>query len=270
MKFKSELERLKAPNAVWAWEFLRRNPEYQNDYRKHLDYGPKRFNLDSGSRLMIGDSRYRAARKHGLLFFADPYLSAYDANVIWRPSIFPATLPVSLRNISREQSRERHRNSEICDLVILSKLKCRRLLYESANQSRHVVLMAQRLWIQLYCDTSHPLEDDALIAFRIDGAKHANKRVKTMMSLLKLHKSSGRRFGDISVRQSTRKLNDALIALDIKSQGGTYKDIAQFLFGNSRVNEHWSGGHSPYKQKARRALERGRLYRDGKYFELLS
>lgn len=261
---------LRAPNAVWAWEFLRRNKEYRNDFRRHLDYLPKQFDLSSGSRLVIGDSRYAEARKWGLLFFSDPYLPASKAGVFWKPSKFPATIPVTLRNLEREQSRIRHRQTEACDLVVLSKLKCQRMMYESVNQSRHVVLMANRIWIQLYCDSNHPLEDNALIGFRIDGAKHANKRVKSMMELLRLHRSTGRKLAEIGTRQGSEKLNEAIQALDIKSKGGSYRDIARSIYGQASVNKSWSGGYSPLKQKARRALVRGRLYRDGKYLELLS
>ena len=261
---------LRWPNAVWAWEFLRRNEDYQIDYRNHFESTPKSFVLPSGSHLIVGERRYKAARKWGLLFFADPSKSAAEAGVFWKPSVFPATIPVSLRNPEREKERERLGYWDEADMVILSELCCNRYIFESIHQSRHVVLAPRRYWLQLYCDSAHPLDDNALISFRIDGAHHANKRIESMKQLLALHRSSGRKLSSISRRRGTETLAHAITALDIREKGGSYKDIARHIFGQTLVDQSWSGGHSPLKQKARRALERGRQYRDGKYLELLS
>lgn len=258
------------PNAVWAWEFLRRNHSYRREFQAHQTKAPKLFELESGSRMIVGKGRYKRARAWGLLFFANPKLTAYEAGVFWKPSVFPGTIPVTLRDASRAASRERHVKMSACDRVILSSLWCRRLIFESINQSRHVILAPHKYWIQLYCDSAHPLDDNALISFRIDGAEHAEKRIESVRQLLKLHRSSGRKLSSISYRRGSEKLSSAITALDVAKEGGTYKDIASALFGRKLVEESWSGGHSPFKQKARRALERGRIYRDGKYLELLT
>jgi len=258
------------PNAVWAWEFLRRNDAYRQDYVDALSYLPKIERLESGSRLITGERRYRAARKWGLLFFANPDLNAMRAHVFWRPSLFPATIPVSLRDSEREQERARYSGKSNSDTVILSRLCCRRILFESVNQSRHIVLHARRLWLQLYCDSAHPIDDNAVINFRFDGATHANKRMNSLKQLFDLHRSMGRKISDIGYIRNANTFREALIALDIHGMGGSYQDIAKSLYGRDRVEKDWENGCSSLKQKARRALKRGRRYRDGKYLELLS
>ena len=110
------------PNAVWAWEFLRRNKDYQIDYKNHLEDTPKSFVLPSGSHLIVGERRYKAARKWGLLFFADPSKSAAGAGVFWKPSVFPATIPVTLRDAERAAKRERHRKTSACDRLFSQRL----------------------------------------------------------------------------------------------------------------------------------------------------
>ena len=257
---------LRWPNAVWAWEFLRRNEDYQIDYKNHFEDTPKSFVLPSGSHLIVGERRYKAARKWGLLFFADPSKRAEEAGVFWKPSVFPATIPVSLRNPEREKARERHENWDEADMVILSELCCNRYIFESIHQSRHVVLAPRRYWLQLYCDSAHPLDDNALISFRIDGARHANKRIESVRQLLRLHKSSGRSFRSIGYRRNVTTLRDAITALDIKAQGGTYGDISRAI----NAPEVLKIQKAAAKQKAVRALQRGELYRDGKYLELLT
>ena len=254
------------PNAIWAWEFLRRNKHYQKDYFKHHQDGPKIYELPSGSQLIVGERRYRAARKWGLLFFADPLKAAHEAGVFWKPSVFPATIPVSLRNPEREKQRERLEKWENSDLVIISDLCCRRYIFESINQSRHVVLAPRRYWIQLYCDSAHPLDDQALISIRIDGARHANKRMSSFQQLLRLHKSSGRDIRAIGYRRNIAPLSNAITALDIKNTGGSYGDISKAITDIDIIDTQKAAA----KQKAVRALQRGELYRDGKYLELLS
>jgi len=258
------------PSAIWAWEFLRRNSEYRKDYDAMLADQPKTFELTGGSRLVIGEQRYERARHWGLLFPADPDLSAHEAGVFWKPSVFPATIPVSLRDPDRERERGRLGRHSFSDMVILSDLACRRLIFESINRSRHVVLAPRRYWIQLYCDTAHPLDDNALISFRIDGAEHANKRILNMQQLLRLHRSSGRELKAIRWRRDTGKLKSALMALDVRAMGGSYRDIAIALHGRSEVRNNWDNGTSSLKQSARRALERGERYRDGDYLGLLA
>ena len=258
------------PSAIWAWEFLRRNTDYRRDFLASSAIQPKMFDLSGGSRLIIGEERYKSARHWGLLFPANPDLSAHEAGVFWKPSVFPATIPVSLRDPIRERERGRLGRRKLSDMVILSELACRRLIFESINKSRHVVLAPQRYWIQLYCDSAHPLDDNALVSFRIDGADHANKRILNMQQLIRLHRSSGRDLKAIRWRRDTGKLKAALMALDIRAMGGSYRDIAIALFGRKEVRVDWDAGTSTMKQTARRALERGERYRDGQYLELLT
>lgn len=258
------------PNAIWAWEFLRRNPNYKQDFERYLGKGPVQKRLPSGSRLLIGDDRYEAAREWGLLYFADPNLTAYEAGVFWKPSTLAATIPVSLRDPMREKDRERYGSSKADDMVILSKLSCERLLFESINNSRHVLLAPRRLWIQLYCDSAHPLGDTALVNFRIEGARRVNERITSLQHLIQLHRSAGRKLSTIGHRRNTDRLAQALIALDVKAAGGSYKDIGQEIFPKLFTQSNYQKHKSALKQKAVRAYDRGRIYRDGKYLELLS
>ena len=59
---------------------------YRADYSKNAASIPETDVLPSGSHLIIGERRYRAARKWGLLFFADPDLPADQAALFWNPS----------------------------------------------------------------------------------------------------------------------------------------------------------------------------------------
>lgn len=258
------------PNAVWAWEFLRRNEDYQEAYARYGSQAPLQDILPSGSRLLIGQARYEQARKWGLLYFANPEFSAFNAGVFWKPSLFSATIPVSLRDPAREKQRARYDAASDTDMVILSELCCQRLIFESINQSRHVLLAPRRLWIQLYCDSAYPFDDNALINFRIQGATHANKRMASVQHLLRLHKSTGRKLRAIGYRKKFERLKHALIALDVKQAGGSYRDIGQQIYPKLFTDRNYREHRNSLKQKSYRALARGKRYRDGKYLELLT
>lgn len=254
------------PNAVWAWEFLRRNQNYRADYRAKASKLPRSSVLPSGSHLIIGERRYRAARKWGLLFFANPNLPADKAALFWKPSLLSATIPVTLRTLDEERELGRLAHCPEEDLIILSEICCQRYIFESINGSRHVVLAPRRYWIQLYCDSTHPLGDKVLIYLRLEGSHHAFKRLSSFQQLLRLHKSSGRDVSSIGYRRNISPLSNAITALDIKESGGSYSDISRAI-NDPKVIETQKAAA---KQKAVRALQRGELYRDGKYRELLS
>ena len=256
-------------NAAWAWEFLRRNMDYRLDFTKEVGRRPKCRHLHTGSHLIIGKHRYERARKWGLLFFADPDLNALETEVFWKPSVLAATVRVKLGDPEAELSQVHDNFGRVTDSVILSELSCRRILFESINHSRHIVLNARRYWYQLYCDSPHPFDDEAVIRFRIDGGLHSKKRMETACDLLDLHRSSGGKLSQIGTRKNTLKLQESLIALDVRKEGGSYQDIARALVGRERTDREWESANCRLKDKARRALAMGKKYRDGDYLTLL-
>ena len=59
----------KLSNAAWAWEFLRRNPDYQRAYRSNRPGMMKPITLKSRTRLIRLRKRFPEAENWGLLFF---------------------------------------------------------------------------------------------------------------------------------------------------------------------------------------------------------
>ena len=262
-------ERLLMPNAAWAWEFLRRNKQYRADFTKAFWNGPDVEELVTGSRLIIGKRRYQKARDWGLLFFADPDFNALATDVFWKPSAFQATVHVELGDPEIETKQVHSNFGCVEESVILSELCGHRVLFESINQSLHVVLNTPYYWFQLYCDTEHPNGDKLVIRFKIDGASHSLGRIKTIEQLINLAHETGDEINQLASAHRAKLFSESITALDVKKNGGGYKQIAYALVGAKRAEIEWEDGHSALKEKARRALLRGRIYRDGKYLSLL-
>jgi hypothetical protein len=64
----------------------------------------------------------------------------------------------------------------------------------------------------------------------------------------------------------TLKRRDAVIALDGRSAGATYRDVAIFLRGPERAERDWGTG---LKERMRRDLRRGEALARGRYRDLL-
>ncbi|HEY4971175.1 MAG TPA: DUF6499 domain-containing protein, partial [Steroidobacteraceae bacterium] len=72
------------PRTAWAWEFLRRNPEYRRVYAAHL-----------GDVTDRGLPSHRGALPWGLLRLEDPVRDVRTANVLWQMKVCREVLPLA-------------------------------------------------------------------------------------------------------------------------------------------------------------------------------
>lgn len=64
-------------------------------------------------------------------------------------------------------------------------------------------------------------------------------------------------------------MRDALITLDGRCAGATYREIASVIYGIARTRSAWSSPSRAMKDRMRHALLRGEQFRDGLYRNLL-
>ncbi|MCC7482826.1 MAG: DUF2285 domain-containing protein [Hyphomicrobiales bacterium] len=67
----------------------------------------------------------------------------------------------------------------------------------------------------------------------------------------------------------SQRLCTAVLVLDGRQAGASYRDIAVALFGPDRVNEDWNAGGDHLKNRIRRAAQRGNFLMQGGYRVLL-
>lgn len=254
------------PNAAWAWEFLRRNPLYREAFLAARDL-PVPEQLKSGGTLYQLRRAFPEAENWGLLMFADPEQSAIDADVFWHTDLLAGALRVKLTQVD-ELPDDPH------DTIILSALKTRRVIMQTANGARHILLNGDRFWIHIYSIKKAPPHEFAEIDVRVDGAKHMQRRLDTAAQLLALHKSTGEKLSLIGRRKNAGRLVNALVAYDVwkgfeQPQGGL-REIAVALFGEARVREDWTGSSRYLKDFSRRARDKGIGLVEGGYKTLLS
>lgn len=258
------------PNAAWAWEFLRRNADYRRDCRHALNTLPTPFTLSSGASFLKLEQTFPAAQKWGLLTFADPKKHAIDANVFWRPDLLAGAVRVRLTEI--ESDGEESSRSE--ETIILSALKTRRVILDTPDSIRHIVLNGNRFWIQLFCDSDLPSGENAEIGIRIDSTRYMRRRLDTAAQLLSLYRSNDGKLSLIGRRQNSNTLVNALTAFDIwngfERPKGDLKDIAEAIVGKARVNADWGVNDRALKAQIKRSLARAERLIGGEYRAFLT
>lgn len=257
-------ERVIISDAAWAWEGLRRNPAYRKAWARYqgMDYKPAICDARASLRYMRLDRPYLEAEVFGLLAFADPDLSASEIPVFWRPGLLRRTLSVSL---AVKQGTSENGFS-------LSSLKCCPTVLDTADGERHIRLGGHHFWIQMVSSDITRLDDDTAIEVNLTGTDHLPQRISTIEQLFSLHRSEGGAPSPVKRPPNRDKLLEGLLAWDVyegqDGQKGTLRDVAIALFGETRVDHEWRYNRS-LKDRAIRARDRGRVFIEGGYCDLL-
>lgn len=257
---------LRLTNPAWAWEYLRRNTQYQRDYNANRSGAPTSVNLSTGCLLLRESRRWPDAEKWGLLSFENPSKPTSIANVFWRPDLLAGALKVHLYPIEDGAMR-----SDIAqDEIILSRIKTKRVVLAAVDKTVHMLMGGERFWIHLYCENARAVNDRARIGVQIDGMKHFQRRLDTASQLLSLYQSSGKKLSLIGRNKSAKRLADGLIAYDIVQDGGSHRDAAIGVYGFEIVSKNWSQTGSYIEDATRRLINRAKHLVDSGYREFLT
>jgi hypothetical protein len=220
--------------ADYAWEFLRRNPDYRAEFERCVRTAPANSSAI--------DARW------GLRFPVDPGVPAEAAEVFWRPEIAPSLvlpLEVDPRGAAARARRlpgagPSKRDQDGLHLRLPNGLQL--LLRGDATPEAPLVVV-------LAFDGDFGLRVRAVQAFQraSDGAVGARSRLKTAQR---------------------QRLERSLQALDGALNEQSYRSIAQTVFGAARVERE------PWKTASVRAVtirlvRTGRALMRGGYLDLL-
>lgn len=261
-----EPEKIIMSDAAWAWEGLRRNPNYIKAWGRHRSEPMDVSDKNSGLRHIALRKPYLEAETYGLLAFADPELPSSEAPVFWRPDLLTGTLHVRLQIASKAQNEG----------FSLASLKCCPTVLDAADGLRHIRLGGHRFWIQLVTHDLIEMQDNTRVLVTLNGTAGVERRLKTVEHLLSLQRSEDG--GKVEVKRAPNrdKLLEGLLAWDVqhslfnreKGCVGSLRDIAIAIFGERRVAREWTSNRS-LKNHAVRARDRGRAFVTGGYRSLL-
>jgi hypothetical protein len=234
-----------------AWEFLRRNAQYQRAYRLSRRGSERSGRLSSG--LLFIRIRRRTLRSiaWGLNTFVDPALPAPAASLCWLTS---STAPVLEAHCCRA-------SGSAFDLSVAN-LRSAKGAIVGPGREEYVLLGGSDLALTLRLGGSRATLGPVCTTFLLRGIPDPTKLAAdfaTLDSLLhgprsRVHRSHHRLL-----------LRDALVALDARCIGASHRDAAELIFGVEGVRNTWSGRGGWLKERMRRALATGEKLRDGGY-----
>jgi hypothetical protein len=240
----------------WAWEFLRRNEDYQRDFRINRAGHPVPIKHAGGAIVLRLRRRVLAAERWGLHCFADPQMPADAAHVFWLTDQRKYSVSCTLRSAN---------DNVVAALSLASFMGQRRVLVTPEDE--FVVIADHQVSACMVVKNATFLIGNSTVTFEILGLEDPTKAIEAVQALRRLSTNAAKAL-NVQSRFPPKYLN-YLIALDGHLAGRSYRDIAEILYGAERIGPYWTDDSRGYKSKVRRAVERGVALMKGGYRELL-
>jgi hypothetical protein len=241
----------------WAWEFMRRNPDYRADWRSSVPRQLPHVTLKDGTRLLRLRRRFLRAERWGLYAFADASFPARRAPVFWHLD--------ALKRFVRLRA-ERVKSRERAALFSLSDFKVERVAAIGVDNVPLVLMKGPGSHVPVEISGLAALTLPFAPVFEIDSLLDLNAQTELLKRLHRFAEQAPTAAGR-SVFAIDERLHHALIALDESLAGKTYRQIAITIFGEKRVAEEWQGPSQFLKD--RRLVAKGTELMMGGYRDLL-
>lgn len=242
----------------WAWEFLRRNPDYLADWRAAVPRRLSPITLHDGTPLLRLRRRYPKAENWGLYAFADPFSTARSSPVFWLPTM-------SRRVIRARCTPLGHRDG--APKMSLADFKVNRAAVIGVDGVPVVTLKGPSSYVLLKIYGLPALASPASVVFELDDLADIDGQTECLKTLQRFREDPA------AVQRSPfandERLRHVLIALDGALAGKTYRQIAIAIFGEKHVAEEWNGVSRFLKDRTRRLVAKGRELMQGGYRDLL-
>jgi len=248
--------------AGYAWEFLRRNPEYRIAYERSRASSHKPQSINSGGSFIRLKASSKAAEKWGLQSFADPDLNYLEAHIFWAHSSFKQALSIEF---------EQDKSSNISEKSIrFSDISCTRHHLITEDGRRETVLKSPFFWLQLYGQPPSPTKENSRIVIRIDGRKGMRRRLEVLQFLAELRDNKPYDNEGQDLPLMLQNFQFYLKILDLKPLGMSYKDMSSRIIGEDRTLADWDSHGCSLKSKMVRGASRAIELMESDYLGLLT
>lgn len=235
-----------------AWEWLRRNADYAEDYR--------RASLDRKYRKTGRQPRIRSqARQWGLMFMEDPALTARDAIIFWRPDMVSGVM----------RSGARRHSLVSTPLFDFWTEPGRKAIAVGADDALAIIETGNETYRLLF-ESPDDLAGQIALEFRLDAYGDNESEMEAVRNFLLNHQKIFKKLPGASFRPHpyAPKMMQMFQAIDGRSAGASYRQIAEVLFGVEPVVEDWRN-HGLFKARIRYLVKRGIYFMRGGYRHLL-
>jgi len=241
----------------WAWEALRRNPEFRDDWlRSRASF--RVVAEQSSLRVLAVDNE--PLERWGCLFSDAPDAAAPAATVIWHPRRLTRVL--ALHAIATDGKPD-HAPFRLADL------RCNTTLLMTADGLQHLLLRDGRHSLQFLVEGASVRDPVRLCTGVVFALSDARFRLKMMQSFNDLRVTGRILRSHAPAQPATPRLDDVMRALDASQGGARTREIAEVMFGKSAVAQGWKKRNKYFRDHVRRAVRRGEALMKGGYLNFL-
>jgi hypothetical protein len=240
-----------------AWEFLRRNPDYQRDYRLSRRGTERPRRLGGGQYLTRLRRRSPRCQRWGLDPLIDPRYPAPQVPLCW--SIGDAA-PI-LDGVAERASEPTP------SALLIKSCDAARHLVIGPTGEEYVLLRDAEGAAILRLEGSRAGLGAVNVTFLIrdlPDPRRLAQRFRTLRRLIALPRS------EVQPTRARLFFRDALVALDARSLGLSHREIATLLHGADAVASSWTRSSGSIRERTRHLIGRGKALRDGAYRKLLA
>jgi hypothetical protein len=190
--------------------------------------------------------------------FANPALTALQAHYVWLPEVGTSAFPAVAKPVEASTAGDAS--------VFVPALPCLEHILVDARGRQHVVLRANGAALQLMVEGADVATGPVAITFLVRGLGAIREAADHLATLRRILSPTSRLPALPRWTATTRKLRDALVALDGRAAGASYYEVAIVLYGIEYVERTWRTG---LKGRMRHHLRRGLALSRGGYRHLL-
>ena len=191
--------------------------------------------------------------------FANPARNALQAHHVWLPnggtSAFPAVAEPFVQPAATDDA----------GVVLLSLPSLEHILIDFRGR-QHVVLRANGVALQLVIEGADVAAGPVALTFLVRGLAALRQSSDLLLTLRRILSPASGRSASPRWTPTTRKLRDAIVALDGRAAGASHYEVAIVLYGIDYVERNWRTG---LKRSMRHHLRRGLELSRGGYRDFL-
>ena len=235
-------------DADWAWEFLRRNPDYKRDYRLSRARLNRVTKFNSKTQFVRIFRQCPYARNWGLQYMPNPSLSSQKTLIAWLPeAVGWSTNAEAYVGISRHATTDLN--------LKLAKFDRALVVITPTTQNLFIRVGPHPACLQIVGDSI--LIQPVKMRFIIEGVGSIRSSItalETMHAVVSGKKLNHRSIPNLT---SSRRLR-YLIAAETAFDGALLRDIGAAIYGKKRAAEEWKNLDSrAFKDQIIRAKRQG-------------
>jgi len=246
-------------SAGWAFEFLRRNPEFISavESREKRTLPSKAV----GGVAVVAVGEGESGEGFGVLFCDRCDRPIDNTIVFWERDLSADIIDARIVTSPADETED--------NVLKLEKFKCDKILLTGPGRTPQLLLKAGSKQIQINCIGGDFASGGQAIIPQIAPDRNIERQLLAMRRLFHLYSAS--EFAETLFKPDGKsaRLGEVLTALDLWLRQTPMRDIAVALYGEQIVDDDWAPEGGYLIDRVRRSIRRGRFMMEKGYRQLL-